>query len=231
MHVPEALQLSVWVQNNPSSQLEPEVSFAVQLSAASLHDSEQSPSPSAPGQGSPVLLPHAPPEQVSVPLQNDPSVHVEPSVSLAVQLFAVSSHVSEQSPSPSGPGQGLPVPPQTPETLQVSVCVQNRPSSQALPETSLPVQSFADSSQVSEQSPSASGPGHGLPVPPHTPEALQVSVCVQNKPSSQAEPPVSFAVQLLAPSSHVSEQSPSPSGPGQGLPVPTHVPDALQVSV
>jgi hypothetical protein len=49
-------------------------SFAVQVSLLSLQLSAQLLSPSGPGQGSPVWL-HAPPAQVSVPLQNKPSLH------------------------------------------------------------------------------------------------------------------------------------------------------------
>src|SRR5262245_5546333 len=58
---------------------DPSGSAARQLSAISSHDSLQSVSPSGPVQGSPVELPHAPPVHVSVPLQNRPSVHAEPS--------------------------------------------------------------------------------------------------------------------------------------------------------
>jgi hypothetical protein len=97
------------VQNNPSSHEEPFVSAAVQSSAASLHDSEQLPSPTGPSHGSPVCVEHAPPEHVSLPVQNNPSSHDEPFVSAAVQSFAPSLHDSEQSPSPSGPGHGSPV--------------------------------------------------------------------------------------------------------------------------
>jgi hypothetical protein len=42
------------VAEDASSHAEPFASAAVQLSAASLHDSEQLPSPSGPGHGSPV---------------------------------------------------------------------------------------------------------------------------------------------------------------------------------
>jgi hypothetical protein len=70
---------------------------------SSLHDSEQFASPSGPEHGSPVLTEQVPPEHVSVPLQNRPSSHAEPSVSAAVQSSVASLHDSEQSPSPSGP--------------------------------------------------------------------------------------------------------------------------------
>src|SRR3990172_9028075 len=104
-----AWQASLTVQKRPSVHEEPLRSLAVQALAVSSHDSAQSASPSGPGQGSPVCNERAPAEQESVPVQKRSSVHAEPSVSLAVQALAVSSHDSAQSASPSGPGQGAPV--------------------------------------------------------------------------------------------------------------------------
>ena len=212
------------VHASPSVQAEPFGSAALQLSAPSLHDSAQLPSPSGPGQGSPVCTLQAPPPQESVPVQNRPSVQAEPFGSGAVQLSAPSLHDSAQLPSPSGPGQGFPVcTPQAP-ALQASVPVQKRPSVQADPFGSAAVQLSAPSLHDSAQLPSPSGPGHGSPVdplqvPPLQAPPLQVSVPVQNRPSLQAEPFASGAVQLSAPSLHDSAQLPSPSGPGQGSPV------------
>src|SRR6185503_1684345 len=68
-HVPVE-HVSVPLQNRLSVQAEPSVSAARQLSDASLHDSEQLPSPSGPGHGSPECVEHVPPVQLSVPLQN-----------------------------------------------------------------------------------------------------------------------------------------------------------------
>jgi hypothetical protein len=63
------VQVSVPLQNMESVQADPFVSAKVQLSAVSLQDSAQLPSPSGPGQGSPVWVEQVPPVQVSVPLQ------------------------------------------------------------------------------------------------------------------------------------------------------------------
>jgi hypothetical protein len=104
-----ALHESAPVQNRPSSQAAPSGSGAVQLSAASLHDSAQLPSPSGPGQGSPACVLQEPELQVSAPLQNRPSLHALPSGSGALHRCVVSLHDSAQFPSPSGPGHGLPV--------------------------------------------------------------------------------------------------------------------------
>ena len=117
------------MQNRPSSQLAPSESGAVQSSVGSLHDSEQLPSPSAPGHGSPVCVEQLPAAHVSVPLQNSPSSHAEPLTSFAVQSSADSLHDSAQSPSPSGPGHGLPAPthalPGSPEKVAI---LEERPS-------------------------------------------------------------------------------------------------------
>src|SRR5262245_56249753 len=63
-------------------QADPPGSGAVQLRAASLHDSAQFVSPSGPGQGLPTWPLHAPPAHVSAPLQKRPSLHEEPLVRL-----------------------------------------------------------------------------------------------------------------------------------------------------
>src|SRR5262245_754981 len=74
------LQTSVDVQVSPSLQDEPSGSAAVQLSAASSHDSAQSPSPSGPGQGEPACTVQLPDLHWSAPLQKNPSLHAVPSV-------------------------------------------------------------------------------------------------------------------------------------------------------
>src|SRR5262245_4099800 len=66
------------VHTSPSSvHAEPSGSAPRQLSATSLHVSEQSASPSGPTHGSPLLMVHAPPEPVSGPVQTRPSSHAE----------------------------------------------------------------------------------------------------------------------------------------------------------
>src|SRR5688572_4443136 len=127
-----------------------------------------------------------------------PSSQGAPSGSLNEQLSLGSSQRSEQSGSPSGPGQGSPTPPQTPP-VQVSTSVQNKPSSQTEPFGSAVVQLFAPSLHDSVQSPSPSAFGHGSSVPTQVP-ALQASVAVQNRPSVQAVASGSGARQLSAPS-------------------------------
>jgi len=79
VHAPE-LQLSLWLQASPSSQLEASGSFAVQSSVASSHDSEQSvsASPRLAAHGSPEELPQVPAAHNSVPLQNAPSSQLMP---------------------------------------------------------------------------------------------------------------------------------------------------------
>src|SRR4030095_9573327 len=107
-HAP-ARQLSAPLQNKLSVHAEPLGSGAVHVSLDSLQLSAQLPSPSGPGQGSPVEWLHVPPAHVSVPLQNNPSVHADPLGSGSVQSSADSLQLSAQSLSPSGPLQGLPV--------------------------------------------------------------------------------------------------------------------------
>ena len=106
-HAPP-LQTSAPLQNKPSLHAEPFGSGAAQFWPASLHDSAQLPSPSGPGHGLPVCTLQVPPPQVSVPLQNSPSVHALPFGSAKRQLSFVSLHDSLQLPSPSGPGHGSP---------------------------------------------------------------------------------------------------------------------------
>jgi len=74
VHVP-ALQTSGPLQNTPSLHGLPLVSGPVHASLASLHDSAQLPSPSAPGHGLPACDVHAPALHVSLPLQYRPSLH------------------------------------------------------------------------------------------------------------------------------------------------------------
>src|SRR5690606_19296393 len=76
--------------------------------------------------------------QVSVPLQNIPSLQAELVGSLPLQSSCASRQVSLQSPSPSGPGQGSPAwTAQLPEPSQVSAPLQNVPSLHAVPTGSL----------------------------------------------------------------------------------------------
>ncbi len=156
-------------------------------------------------------------------------MQLEPFGSLAVQVFAASLQLSEQSLSlsPMNAVHGLPVPPHTPTPLQVSVRVQKAPSSQVEPIGSLAVQESLASLQLSEQSlsPSPTFTVHGSPVPVQLPLPLQVDVVVQNSPSSHTAPNGSFAVQESVPSLQASLQSPSPSPTSpHGEPPPLQVP-------
>ena len=103
----------------------PSGSFATQVAVASSQASVQSVSmsPTSP-HGSPVELPHTPLMQVSVPLQNMPSLHAAPSGSCKVQSSAGSLQASEQSSSPSGRPHGSPSLAHVP-ARQVSAPVQN----------------------------------------------------------------------------------------------------------
>jgi hypothetical protein len=201
-------------------QLVPFGSAAVQLSDVSLHDAEQFPSAVLSGRhGSPAWPVHAPPEHVSAPLQNRPSLHAEPFGSAAVQLSDVSLHVSEQFESPSAPGHGLPACVVHPPALHVSFPLQNRPSLHPVPFGSAAVQLSSDSLHDVAQfeSPVVSG-RHGSPTcAVHAPLA-HVSAPLQNSPSVHAEPFGSAALQLSDVSLHDSEQFESPSAPGHGLP-------------
>src|SRR5690349_15110056 len=72
-----AVHFSPLVQASPSSQALLFGSSVVQLSAPSLQDSAQLPSPSGPGHGSPAWVEQAPlPLQLSAPLQNRLSLQV-----------------------------------------------------------------------------------------------------------------------------------------------------------
>src|SRR6185295_5223170 len=102
--------------------------------------------------------------------------------------LAASSHVSEQSASPSGPEQGLPACVEQLPDAQVSAPLQNRPSSQTEPSGSFALHASALSSQTSEQSASPSGPLHGLPPCSVQPPLKHELVPLQNTPSSHAEP-------------------------------------------
>jgi hypothetical protein len=152
-------QVSAPLQNKPSLHADPFVSAAVQLSEASLHDSEQFESPSGPGHGLPACAVQAPDEQVSAPLQNNPSLQTVPFGSLAVQLSDASLHEPAQLESVVFSGRhGSPtcdehVPPE-----HVSAPLQNRPSVHADPFGSAAVQLSAASLHDSEQLPSPSGP-------------------------------------------------------------------------
>jgi hypothetical protein len=124
-HAPP-VHVSVPLQNSPSLHAKPFGSAARQLSADSLHDSEQSPSPSTPGHGSPACVEHVPVVHESAPLQNNPSAQAEPFGSFARQLSATSLHDSAQFESPSAPGQGSPVCTEQLPPAHVSVPLQNK---------------------------------------------------------------------------------------------------------
>jgi hypothetical protein len=199
-------------------------SGAVHELVVSSHDSAQLASPSGPGHGSPACTLQVPELQVSTPVQKSPSSQADPSGSGAVQLPATSLHDSAQLPSPSGPGHGSPAWTVHVPLLQVSAPSQNTPSLHALPSGSGALQRCVVSLHDSAQLPSPSGPGHGLPVCALHVPPWQKSAPVQKSPSSQVTPSGSGAVQLWAGSLHDSEQLPSPSGPGHGLPEWTQAP-------
>lgn len=129
------------------------------------------------------------------------------------QLSAVSLQVRAHSaPAAHGfPAWTLHVP-----ALHVSAPLQNKPSLQAEPLGSAAVQLSEASLQDSAQFPSPSGPGHGFPVCTLQAPALHVSAPLQYRPSLQADPVGSAAVQLSDASLQDSAQFPSPSGPGHG---------------
>jgi hypothetical protein len=76
---------------------------------------------------------HTPFWQVSPTLQNNPSSQMDPLRSLPLQLSAVSSQVSAQLPSPSGPGQGFPAWIVQAPFVHVSAPLQKVPSLHAVP--------------------------------------------------------------------------------------------------
>jgi hypothetical protein len=169
---------------------------------------------------------HAPvPLHWSVVQVSPSSVHAVPARSK--QLFAPSLHVLAHS---GPPVQGSPACTVHDPPLQVSAPSQKRPSLQADPLGSGAVQLLAASLQDSLQLPSPSGPGHGSPVCAEQLPPLQVSLPLQKRPSVQAEPLGSGAVQLSAASLQDSLQLPSPSGPGHGSPVCAEQVPPLQVS-
>jgi hypothetical protein len=155
--------VSAPLQNRPSLHAAPFGSDAVHASAASLHVSLQSPSPSAPGHGLPAWVLQRPPLHWSAPLQNTPSLQGEPFGSGDEHASALSLQTSAQLPSPSAPGQGLPACTLQLPFAQKSAPLQNTPSLHGAPSGSLPVQPPAESLHDSAQFESPSGPGHGLP--------------------------------------------------------------------
>jgi len=199
------------VQTLPSS-VHDVPAVSKQLSAASLHASAHS---VPPVHGSPPWLLHDPPLQVSVPLQYRLSVHGAvlfgcpqaplPLHSSLVQTLPSSvqavpadtaqlSAPSLQTLLHSGPPvQGSPVPTHVPEPLQVSVAVQNCPSLQDVPLTSLAVQVSPASSHESLQSGPTLCPGHGLPLWVEQVPPLHVSVPLQKRLSLHPVPSPSLA--------------------------------------
>ena len=149
--------------------------------------------------GSPRETAQEPPSHESPVVQSLPSSQALPLGSDALQALPASLQVSLQSPSPSGPSQGLPGLTQVAD-WHSSAPLQKVPSDvQAVPSGSL---------RETVQAP-----------------ALHVSPVVHSLPSSQTLPLGSGAVQESVASSQLSLQSPSPSDPAQRLPLFTQVPD------
>ena len=201
-HVPLE-QVSPAEHPTPSLQVDPSGSSSVHANPwpCSLQDSLQSASsPLGPGQGSPVPT-QAPAEHVSVTVQLRSSSHADPLGSFPVHenVLANSTQASEQSSSPSGGGQGSPLPRQVPPEHS-SFNVQNKPSLHDEPSGSFPSHRPVAGLHDSVQSLSPSAPAQGSPLPPQTP-ARQVSVSVHKSPSSQGELSGSSAKQLLLASS------------------------------
>ena len=171
-----------------------------------------------------------PPAQVPVPLHLSPVVQALPSSQLTVLLVWVQP-VRDEQPSvvqtlPSSQLAAAP-PLQVPVASHLSPVVQASPSLHDWPLRGLGLHELLGSSQTPEL--------HWLPDPEqsratpatHVPAALHLSLTVQNRPSSQPLPFGSLALQLLPASLQLSAQLPSPSGPGQGLPVcKVHAPAA-----
>ena len=193
-----------------------------------------------------------PPVQVSVVVQKAPSSQFDPLVSKAVQASALSSQVSLQSPSPSGPGHGSPGLPQEP-VVHTSTPLQKTPSSvhgvpllSVVQVPSVPLRLHASHSlpqAVSQQTPSMQLPlRHSLPAPQtcpsiflQAPEPSQSSwpavqsefgsVLVVTGPQVPSVPPVSAAAHdWQVPEHDVSQQKPlsQVTLPLQSS-VPTHV--------
>jgi hypothetical protein len=195
---------SVDVQTLPSSHDVPFASFAVQLSAASLQLSLQFGPVLWPGHGLPAWLEQDPPAQVSLPLQNKPSLH-------AAVLF---------------------VPPHVP-AVQVSLDVHTLPSLQPVPFGSGAVQLSAPSlHDVAQLLSVVTGAGHGSPAWFAQDPPLQVSAPLQKSPSLQPVPFGSGAVHALAPSLQDAEQFPSFVLSGvHGSPACSEQPPPLHVSL
>jgi hypothetical protein len=151
MHTPPE-QMSLVVQALASLHAEPLGSAAPQLSAPSLHDSEQFASPSGPTQGLPPWRLQLPPLQKSAPLQNAKSLQgalliVKTQPMAELQLSSVQTFPSLQ--TTGSPGMQAP-PEQTSPSVQMSPSLQGSlllaPGMQAPPEqTSIEVQTFPSS--------------------------------------------------------------------------------------
>jgi hypothetical protein len=198
-----AVHMSSVVSAFPSLQSEPLASARVQLFSASLHDSAQFASPSGPGHGLPEWTLHVPLLHVSDPLQYIPSLHAEPAA-LAGWVQAPALHTSFVQALPS--------------SVQARVLF-TRWHAPLTHESVVQALLSLQSALVT----------HSGAVPAQTP-AVHMSLVVSAFPSLQSELSGSFMVQVPVASLHVSEQSASPSGPGQGLPACTQTPEALQVS-
>jgi len=231
----------------PATERQTVAPLAKQLSGPSLHVLPQIPPPM---HGSPAWLLHVPPAQVSGPLQNRPSlhgavlllctqvpaplhsssvqtlpsvVHADPRSSL--QVSAASLHESWQTLPPvhGSPECWLQVPPP-----QMSVPLQNRPSSQTLP--SPPSHALVASLQAPAQVPMP--PAHGSPGWTVHDPARHVSGPLQNVPSSHG--PVLFVcAQVPVPLQKSSVQTlPSVEHGVELLALPSagHVAEPLQTS-
>jgi hypothetical protein len=133
VHAPDTHE-SVPLQNVPSLQPVPFGSFAVQLSAPSLHDVAQLASVVLTVHGFVPLGVHTPDTHESVPLQNVPSLQPVAFGSFAVQLSVASLHDPEQSLSAvlSGRHGFTPLGVHTPAAHE-SVPLQNVPSLHPVP--------------------------------------------------------------------------------------------------
>jgi hypothetical protein len=167
---------------------------------------------------------HVPPEHLSVVVQAFPS-------SQEAVLFACVQPVAGEHESfvqtllslQFGAAPPTQVPP-----AQVSPVVQAFPSSQAMPLLACAQPVAGTQESVVQELPSSQ---FGAAPPTQVPVALQASAVVQALPSVHPLPAGSCAVQFFPASLQLSEQFPSPSGPGQGLPVWTLQAPAEQVSV